>query len=831
VDYKESFYCRLRNCTYLAEQMTFQNVTHATCEHVECFCNPFAFLCSGDINLSEMLKTVVGPGALRCLDPPFENGRYNCEFAESVLEDQFGGLIELNCKSGECLHPAQLPGYVIVPPEVHYTEIIITIVTVGLITLLLAVGIWNYIRKHKLRQLYNAENNESQYETVLGDHKPSTLVFRNLKYEIPGNQVILKGISGMVKPGETMAIMGTSGSGKTSCLDILAGRYKTGLVSGSVLINGKVPNRSEFKKISGYVDQEETLMPTLTVYETLLYSALLRLPRNMSKEAKQLRVQETMVELGLEHLANTKIGYAGKRGISGGEKRRVSIAIELVTNPSIIFLDEPTSGLDSYNAYGVIFSLVTLAKRYNRTVIFTIHQPRSNIFTLFDRLLLLESGFMVYSGTLSNKETNENYLSLWLESIGKGCPLGFNMGDHLIDIMRNVGGTRKDSLIDYENEANRIPKENEIIDENFQKLQAKNPYLWELVISYFRSLSYKTLILELDGNRDSSETIESIVGESIQMDVADENSHLIPQNGHSYTVLQRLQNFFLKEEDLFKISRWEQFKILSGRTFVNFYRNPFLMWAHYSIAIILAFVLGVLFWQVENTLAGFQNRLGIFFFIFSIFGFGCLSSLEIFARERILFIRERANGFYSVSVYFASKLMFDIVPLRIIPPIILGSLSYFMIGLNPTFLHFAKFILVIVLFNLTAASMCLVVAVSLANSLAIANLATVMLLLFNMLFCGFLLNKENLPAALQWLTYLSFYNFSFEAVMGNELADIALVDERLNIPIQIPGPEILRTFGLKATNYWFDVYALIGMFFSFLLISFIILQVYVKERR
>jgi ABC-type multidrug transport system ATPase subunit len=192
------------------------------------------------------------------------------------------------------------------------------------------------------------------------------------------------------------------------------------------------------------VDQEDTLMDTLTVEETIMLSALLRLPRTMSLAAKKKRVKDTMDELGIYHIAQTRIGSSETRGISGGEKRRVSIACELVTSPSILFLDEPTSGLgkhmitilsnhhlkpfkDSYNAYNVIECLVTLARNYNRTVVFTIHQPRSNIFALFDQLVLLSQGNLVYSGPA---EEVVNHLN----DIGHPCPVGFNIADYIVDL-------------------------------------------------------------------------------------------------------------------------------------------------------------------------------------------------------------------------------------------------------------------------------------------------------------------------------------------------------------------------------------------------------------
>lgn len=370
-------------------------------------------------------------------------------------------MIELGCRFGECLNPSDIPGYQ--QPEKKLD--IVLLFTIGGITLCGFVLIFSmayaYLNKLQKNQRYMAlEDSESHDNEGLvalmepGHHVPATLTFRNLCYEIETageRRRVLKGIHGIVKPGQCMAIMGASGAGKTSCLDILAGKTKRGNVIGEIFINGEVPTRKQFKRISGYVDQEDTLMGTLTVYETLLYSAMLRLPRNMSRADKERRVRETMMELGIEHIADTMIGVPGRRGISGGEKRRVSIAMEVVTSPSILFLDEPTSGLDSFNALSVVQSLVTLAKKYNRTIIMTIHQPRSNIFAMFDRLLLLaEGGYMVYSGPISKMADNEpqtsksgmdspkdnifakvSVLENWLNDIGVPCPRGFNLADYL----------------------------------------------------------------------------------------------------------------------------------------------------------------------------------------------------------------------------------------------------------------------------------------------------------------------------------------------------------------------------------------------------------------
>jgi ABC-type multidrug transport system ATPase subunit len=193
----------------------------------------------------------------------------------------------------------------------------------------------------------------------MADHVPATLHFSDISYTLNGRS-ILEGITGLVRPGQVLAIMGASGAGKSTFLDILARKRKRGVIGGSTLVNGREVSDANFRKVIGFVDQEDTLMSTLTVYETILYSALLRLPRDMSIEAKQFRTLETMNELGILGIKDSRIGdsgtrsaifargstkgLSGHRSISGGEKRRVSIACELVTSPSILFLDEPTSG-------------------------------------------------------------------------------------------------------------------------------------------------------------------------------------------------------------------------------------------------------------------------------------------------------------------------------------------------------------------------------------------------------------------------------------------------------------------------------------------------------
>lgn len=152
---------------------------------------------------------------------------------------------------------------------------------------------------------------EDEAAKLMTDHVPATLHFSNISYAL-GSRIILDNISGSVKPGQVMAIMGASGAGKSTFLDIIARRRKRGIVTGKTLVNGRHVSDSDYKRVVGFVDQEDTLMSTLTVYETILYSALLRLPKDMSLEAKKFRTLETMQELGILNIKDSRIGSSGE---------------------------------------------------------------------------------------------------------------------------------------------------------------------------------------------------------------------------------------------------------------------------------------------------------------------------------------------------------------------------------------------------------------------------------------------------------------------------------------------------------------------------------------
>jgi len=279
-------------------------------------------------------------------------------------------------------------------------------------------------------------------QTSFTKHRQVDLQWKNLGFHVMTKKggcfgkkevttkTILKGISGEVKSGQMLAVMGSSGAGKTTLLNLLAGRltssrnYET---EGEILVNGKKRDPGKFKRLSAYVEQEDKIFAELTVEEQIAFHASLRLPNKMPKEAKTERVMATIQELGLMKVKDSYVGGESVRGVSGGEKKRVNVGTELVTDPSLIFLDEPTSGLDSFNALNVMFTLKKLAA-HGRTVVSTIHQPRSNIFTMFDLLCLLSEGQVMYFGPACDAVT-------YFSALRFDCPPRFNPADYFIDLL------------------------------------------------------------------------------------------------------------------------------------------------------------------------------------------------------------------------------------------------------------------------------------------------------------------------------------------------------------------------------------------------------------
>eukprot|EP00261_Vitis_vinifera_P037382 XP_019078625.1 PREDICTED: ABC transporter G family member 39 isoform X3 [Vitis vinifera] len=254
-----------------------------------------------------------------------------------------------------------------------------------------------------------------QEKGMLLPFRPLTIAFENIRYSVDMPQamkaqgvevnrlVLLKGLNGTFRPGVLTALMGVSGAGKTTLLDMLSGRKNIGYIEGNITVSGYPKKQETFARVSGYCEQNDIHSPLVTVYESLLYSAWLRLPAEINPETREIFIQEVMELIELTPLGEALVGYPNVNGLSVEQRKRLTIAVELVANPSIIFMDEPTSGLDA-RAASIVMRAVRKIVDTGRTVVCTIHQPSIDIFESFDELFLLKrGGEEIYVGPLGHQ--------------------------------------------------------------------------------------------------------------------------------------------------------------------------------------------------------------------------------------------------------------------------------------------------------------------------------------------------------------------------------------------------------------------------------------------
>ncbi|EFO97540.1 hypothetical protein CRE_08571 [Caenorhabditis remanei] len=232
--------------------------------------------------------------------------------------------------------------------------------------------------------------------------------------------------------------MGSSGAGKTTLLNVLTGRNKSSLsTNGEVSLNGRSLEPSEMKQLSAYVQQEDVFMASQTVSEVLHFAVKMRSPERLSKEKRERLVESLLVTFGLKNCENTKIGSVKEKGISRGEKKRLTVACEILTDPPVLFCDEPTSGLDSFMSHQVMKCLKDLATE-GKIVICTIHQPSTWVYQMADRLVVLCQGKVAFEGKTKNVEP-------FLATLGSPVPEFAGVSDHFIRVLsRGVGEKQKD---------------------------------------------------------------------------------------------------------------------------------------------------------------------------------------------------------------------------------------------------------------------------------------------------------------------------------------------------------------------------------------------------
>jgi len=518
--------------------------------------------------------------------------------------------------------------------------------------------------------------------------------------------------------------MGASGGGKTSLLDVLADRKDAAGVSGTVLVNGKPRDKATFMHQSGYVVQDDVVMGTLTVRENLMFSANLRLPESISVEEKARRVEEVIEELGLGKVADSKVGNEMVRGVSGGERKRVNIGMELITSPSMLFLDEPTTGLDASTSMNVLRILKRLSLK-GRTIVLSIHQPQSKIFELFDSVTLLTDGHIVHHGPSKD-------MVAYFDSIGYKCGQFNNPADFALDVI--TGEEPREG-------SKRRRASNEDPAEKKAALAETQKYL---------SDSYQASGMAAEARR-------AFEAESAGKTLGTEGHHDEYRGtyGASWT---------------------KQVAVCSRRAFLNVIRNPATSIGQVVVNIIVGIIVGLIFYRIDqhtDVTSMIRDYTGCMFFICVNLQFSNLSAIEIFLKERVIFIHEKASGYYYTSAYFASKLLCDMIPVRVIPTIIFATVVYFMVGFQRQADKYFWFVFVCVLQSVVAASVCFCFSAKF-SILAIANLCTTMWYVFMMIFSGLLVSINSWPDYSRWLGYISFCKYSYELLLEDQFTGLVL---------------------------------------------------------
>uniref|UniRef100_A0A8C7KN68 Broad substrate specificity ATP-binding cassette transporter ABCG2 n=1 Tax=Oncorhynchus kisutch TaxID=8019 RepID=A0A8C7KN68_ONCKI len=573
---------------------------------------------------------------------------------------------------------------------------------------------------------------------------------------------ILVDLNGIMRPGLN-AILGPTGSGKSSFLDVLAARKDPSGLSGEVLIDG-APQPPNFKCLSGYVVQDDVVMGTLTVRENLRFSAALRLPRSVPQKEKDARVNDLITELGLTKVADAKVGTQMIRGISGGERKRTNIGMELIIDPSVLFLDEPTTGLDASTANSVLLLLKRMANQ-GRTIIMSIHQPRYSIYRLFDSLTLL------VSGNLQHQYYTQSY----------ACEAHNNPADFFLDVIN--GDSTATAM-------NKIQGE----DIDFEELSGSRQTIEERLVDEYRNCSYF---------RDTQVELERIT------------------QGKQYTTKPTSRTI------TYNSSFFTQLHWVLGRTFRNLALNPQTSVAQLGVTIFLALIVGAIFFGVKDNQSGIQNRIGALFFITTNQCFSTLSAAELFITERKLFVHEYISGYYRVSVYFLSKILSDIITLRTIPAILFSCVVYFMIGFKTTPAAFFIFMFTVTLVAYTATAMTMAISAD-QSVVAMANIFMTISFVFMMIFSGLLVNLPSIMNWLAWLKYLSIPRYGLTALEINEFVGLKFCEDPAVRTTMSPGSgeQYLDYLGIEYTTWglWENHVALAIMTLIFLVIAYLKLR-------
>ncbi|KEP60253.1 UNVERIFIED_CONTAM: ATP-binding cassette G family transporter ABCG84 [Hammondia hammondi] len=600
---------------------------------------------------------------------------------------------------------------------------------------------------------------------------------------------ILCGVSGQVLPGDMVALMGASGAGKSTLLNILS-RYVRE-TSGTVKYGDAQLELKEAKKVSCFIQQEDLFNGFITVREHL--QCIVRLRTTVAPKEREALVDRLLVAFGLSKAADTCIGnlqMGARRGISGGEKKRLSVATEIVTNPSIIFADEPTTGLDSFMAEAVMNVLECLAQN-GRSIICTIHQPSTTVFEKFNKVLLLAEGRMVFAG-------DRLALPVYFARVGKSIPPYTSVADFVIDCLSSSEGA-----------------------EATLQIAEKMHTAWiQTGVSFMRD--WRESLREQYIQRLQSEGIADKLSsfKSERMRLALRKEALEAATATEETNLQK------KEAAVGgRVNWWTQFQVLLHRCSLANKRNPQILQARVGQTLVSALLLGFIFLRLRKGDAISKN--GAANFINLNQGMtGLVTVLQTFTTDKIVAVREYRSGTYSLIPYFLAKTAAD-AAFQIFNPVVFFTIAWYMMNLNPSATRWLWGLGFIFLQTNASISMGYMIS-CMCPDLEIALSVMPLLMMPLILVAGFMIILDTLPRFWIWVPYLSPFRWAFSGIMHAVWEDVELdpCPAGMNPPsCYSSGAEVLEYYCLDGDNMWLNALYLAIMVVGYRVVGLVVLLI------
>ncbi|XP_016954942.1 ATP-binding cassette sub-family G member 1 [Drosophila biarmipes] len=598
--------------------------------------------------------------------------------------------------------------------------------------------------------------------------------FEDLLYQVnvPKKQEkksVLKGITGTFKSGELTAIMGPSGAGKSSLMNILTGLTKTG-VSGKIEI-GKA------RKLCGYIMQDDHFFPYFTVEETMLMAATLKI----SNKCVSLKEKRTLIDYLLNSLKLTKTRQTKCSNLSGGQKKRLSIALELIDNPSVLFLDEPTTGLDSSSSFDTIQLLRGLANE-GRTIVCTIHQPSTNIYNLFNLIYVLSAGRCTYQGTPQNTV-------MFLSSVGLECPPYHNPADFLLECANGDYGDQTENLAE-------AAKDN------------RWRYDQQLMQGETAELPSETQVAKFNESQSAPGQAQVQV-QKIEIQHMESSKDLAK---HTYppTETARL---------------W----LLIGRCHLQFFRDWTLTYLKLGIHILCSILIGLFFGDSGSNATKQISNVGmIMIHCVYLWYTTIMPGILRYPAEIEIIRKETFNNWYKLRTYYLATIITS-TPVHIIFSTVYITIGYLMTDQPVEMDRFVKYLLSAVVVTICADGLGVFLGTVLnpVNGTFVGAVSTSCMLMFS----GFLILLNHIPAAMKFMAYISPLRYALEnmviSLYGNQRGQLICPPTEFYCHFK-NAVTVLNQFGMEGGDFGHNILMILIQIAIFKVLAYFTLKHKIK---